>query len=107
MYIVCSLSKKFFIPFLVHLVGKYNGEVFEDREVEFCLGEGEVAGIVKGVEIALLRFTKGEKSKLLIKSKHAFKDQGNPEYNIPPNADVEYEVELLNFENVRNHDYRR
>jgi len=86
--------------FLVHLIGKYNGQVFEDRDVEFVLGEGEVAGIIEGVEIALQRFLKGEKSKLLIKSKYAFKEEGNPKYNIPPNADVEYEVELQNFEKV-------
>ncbi|KAL6257206.1 hypothetical protein P5V15_012134 [Pogonomyrmex californicus] len=82
----------------IHIVGKYNDQVFEDRDVEFILGEGEGAGIVEGVEIALQRFLSGEKSRLLIKSKYAFKEQGNPDYNIPPNADVEYEVELQNFE---------
>ncbi|XP_011692859.1 PREDICTED: FK506-binding protein 59 isoform X1 [Wasmannia auropunctata] len=82
----------------IHLVGKYNDQVFEDRDVEFVLGEGEVAGIIEGVETALQRFLKGEKSRLLIKSKYAFKEKGNSEYNIPPNADVEYEVELQNFE---------
>lgn len=84
--------------FLVHMVGKYNDEVFEDREVEFVLGEGEVEGVIDGVEIALKHFLKGEKSLLLIKSRYAFKKEGNPKYNIPPSADVEYEVELQNFE---------
>ncbi|XP_050454390.1 FK506-binding protein 59-like isoform X1 [Cataglyphis hispanica] len=82
----------------IHLVGKYNGQIFEERDVEFTLGEGEIEGIVEGVEIALQRFLSGEKSRLLIKSKYAFKEKGNPEFNIPPNADVEYEVELKNFE---------
>ncbi|EFN87500.1 FK506-binding protein 59 isoform X2 [Harpegnathos saltator] len=82
----------------IHLIGKYNGQVFEDKDIEFCLGEGEVVGIVEGVEIALKHFLSGEKSRLLIKSKYAYKEQGNAEFNIPPNADVEYEVELKNFE---------
>lgn len=82
----------------IHLIGKYNGQVFEERDVEFSLGEGEVAGVVEGVEIALKRFLNGEKSKLLIKSKYAFKEVGNAEFNIPSNADVEYEVELKSFE---------
>ncbi|XP_012218619.1 FK506-binding protein 59 isoform X2 [Linepithema humile] len=82
----------------VHLIGKYNGKVFEERDVEFTLGEGEIVGIVEGVEIALQRFLNGEKSRLLIKSKYAFKEEGNTEFNIPPNADVEYEVELKSFE---------
>lgn len=98
-YTADSLFNKLCIS-LVHLVGKYNGQVFEDRDVKFVLGEGEVAGIIEGVELALQRFLKGEKSRLLIKSKYAFKDQGNLKYNIPPNADVEYEVELQNFEKV-------
>ncbi|XP_018313356.1 FK506-binding protein 59 isoform X2 [Mycetomoellerius zeteki] len=82
----------------IHLTGKYNDQVFEDRDIEFVLGEGEVVGIIDGVEIALQHFLKNEKSRLLIKSKYAFKEQGNPKFNIPPNADVEYEVELQNFE---------
>ena len=82
------------------MTGKYNDEVFEDRDVEFVLGEGEVAGIIDGIEIALQRFLKSEKSRLFIRSKYAFKEQGNPTFNIPPNADVEYEVELQNFEKV-------
>lgn len=89
------------------MVGKYNDEVFEDRDVEFSLGEGEAVGVVEGVEIALRRFSKGEKARLLIKSKYAFKEEGNAKYNIPPNADVEYEVELQNFEKVHNRDYRK
>ncbi|XP_070161464.1 FK506-binding protein 59 [Polyergus mexicanus] len=82
----------------IHLVGKYNGQVFEERDVEFTLGEGEIVGVVEGIEIALQRFLSEEKSRLLIKSKYAFKEKGNSEFNIPPNADVEYEVELKNFE---------
>jgi len=99
LYIHILISNNFYM-FLVHLVGKYNGQVFEERDVEFTLGEGEVVGIVEGVEIALQRFLNGEKSRLLIKSNYAFKEQGNAEFNIPPNADVEYEIELKSFEKV-------
>ncbi|KAI4504600.1 hypothetical protein M0802_000150 [Mischocyttarus mexicanus] len=82
----------------IHLTGKYNDEVFEDRDVQFCLGEGEKDGIIEGVEKALEKFRSGEKSKLKIKSKYAFKAEGKPEFNIPPNANVEYIVELKSFE---------
>ncbi|XP_043664793.1 FK506-binding protein 59 isoform X1 [Vespula pensylvanica] len=82
----------------IHLTGMYKDEVFEDRDVQFCLGEGEDVGIIKGVEKALESFKSGEKSKLKIKSKYAFKKEGKPEFNIPPNADVEYIVELKSFE---------
>ncbi|XP_053970537.1 FK506-binding protein 59-like [Hylaeus volcanicus] len=82
----------------IHLTGMYNGKVFEDRDVQFSLGEGEDCGVVSGVEHALTLFNTGEKSRLEIKSKHAFRDIGKPEFDIPPNATVEYIVELKSFE---------
>lgn len=82
------------------MTGIYKDKVFEDRDVQFCLGEGEDVGIVRGVEKALESFKCGEKSKLKIKSKYAFKKEGKSEFNIPPNADVEYIVELKSFEKV-------
>ena len=89
-----------FIAFLVHLMGMYNGKIFEDRDVQFNLGEGEDCGVIEGIEKALESFKSGEKSKLIIKSKYAFKNVGKPEFDIPPNATVEYIVELKNFEKV-------
>ncbi|XP_066999515.1 FK506-binding protein 59 isoform X2 [Anabrus simplex] len=82
----------------VHLTGKYSGNVFEEREVTFPLGEGSEYGVCEGLERALEKFKKGEKSRILIKSKYAFKDKGNPELNIPPNADIEYIVKMISFE---------
>lgn len=90
----------FFVLFSVHLVGKYDGKVCDERDVQFNLGEGEDLDIIDGVEIALKSFKMGEKSRLKIKSKHAFKDAGFSKFNIPPNADLEYIVELKNFEKV-------
>lgn len=84
----------------MHLVGKYDDTVFEDRDVQFNLGEGEDVGIVKGVEIALETFKNGEKARLNIKSKYAFGREGNPEFNIPADANVTYHVELKGFEKV-------
>ena len=81
----------------IHLTGIYNDKVFEDRDVQFSFGEGEECGVVEGVEKALVSFRSGEKSRLKIKSKYAFKDVGKPEFDIPPNATVEYVVELKSF----------
>lgn len=88
------------VPFSVHLTGIHNGKVFEDRDVQFSLGEGEDCGVIEGVEKALESFKSGEKSRLKIKSKYAYKNVGKPEFDIPPNATVEYTVELKSFEKV-------
>lgn len=36
----------------------------------------------------------------MLKAKYAFKSEGNPALGVPPDAGIEYEVELKNFEKV-------
>ncbi|XP_037919756.1 FK506-binding protein 59 isoform X2 [Hermetia illucens] len=78
----------------IHLIGKHEGKVFEERDVEFDTGEGEDVGVVEGVEIAVMKMNCGETCKLFIKPKYAFGSAGNAKFNIPPNAIVEYIVTL-------------
>lgn len=85
---------------LVHLIGKYQSKVFEDRNANFCLGEGSDIGVVDGIEVALQKFKKGEKSLLKLKPEYAFGEAGKTDFEIPPSATVEYEVELKSFEKV-------
>ena len=92
--------KAFINIFSVHLVGTYSGTVFEERDVKFSLGEGFEAGIVEGLEVALKKFKKGEKSKIYLSPKYAFGADGNSNLNIPSNSSVEYEVTLISFEKV-------
>lgn len=87
--------------FTVHLIGKYEDRVFEDRSVSFTIGEGSEANIIRGVEIALEKFKKGECSRLKIKSQYAFGDAGSAELNIPGKATVVYTVTLKNFERAK------
>ncbi|XP_062553119.1 FK506-binding protein 59 isoform X2 [Armigeres subalbatus] len=82
----------------IHLVGQYGGKVFEDRDAEFTLGEGEEAGVIAGVEIALEKFKKMETSKLILKPQFAFGPVEKPEFQLPANATVEYIVTLKEFE---------
>ncbi|XP_054744105.1 FK506-binding protein 59 isoform X1 [Anastrepha obliqua] len=81
-----------------HITGKYNGNIFEDRDVEFDYGEGCDCGVIEGVEIALEKMTVGETSKLKIQGKYAFGSKGNDNFNIPPNSTVEYIVKLIDCE---------
>ena len=64
------------------------------------MGEASESGVVDGVETAVRKFKKGEKSLIKLKSKYAYGTQGNPDKNIPAGADVEYEVTLKQFEKV-------
>lgn len=85
----------------VHITGKCNGVVFEDRDVNFSLGEGLAEGLLDSVEQALHKFKKGERSLLHIKPSKGYGSAGCPEKNIPPNAALDYEVLLKNFEKCK------
>ncbi|XP_064604000.1 peptidyl-prolyl cis-trans isomerase FKBP4-like [Liolophura sinensis] len=85
----------------VHITGRYNDAIFDDRNVQFILGEGEELDICPGLEQALKKFVNKEHSKLWIKSKHAFGKEGSAKFNIPPDADIVYEVEMTNFEKAK------
>lgn len=78
-----------------------DGKVFDQRTVTFTLGEGIEQNICEGVERALEKFTKGEKSRLTIQPKYAFKSEGNVDLGVPPNSAVEYLVKLVSFEKVK------
>lgn len=82
----------------IHLIGQHDGKVFEDRDVEFTIGEGEEVGVVSGVEIALEKFKKAETSKLILKPQFGFGAEGKADLGVPANATVEYIVTLKEFE---------
>uniref|UniRef100_A0A8R1XZE7 peptidylprolyl isomerase n=1 Tax=Onchocerca volvulus TaxID=6282 RepID=A0A8R1XZE7_ONCVO len=82
-------------------IGSYNGRVFYDKEVNFILGEGSEVGLPEGVDRALRRFNKGEKSTIHLKgSRFTFGTAPPPEYNLPPHAEIDFTriIELLEYE---------
>ncbi|CAH1125938.1 unnamed protein product [Ceutorhynchus assimilis] len=81
-----------------HLIGTYNGNVFDKRTVTFNLGEGSDQNVIEGIEIALQHFKTSESSRLIIQPKYAFGQTGSTEFNIPASAVVEYVVTLNSFE---------
>lgn len=65
-----DIGKHFLLS--VHVVGKVNGTSFDDREVQFPLGEGTEHNIPEGLERALERFKKGEKSTIKLAPKVSY-----------------------------------
>ncbi|KZS08950.1 Peptidyl-prolyl cis-trans isomerase FKBP4 [Daphnia magna] len=85
----------------ISLVGRHAGKVFDQREVSFNLGEGLEHNIPEGVEQALLKFKKQERSLIKLTPAYGFGSTGNEQLSVPPNADLEYEVELKGFEKAK------
>ncbi|CAG9797937.1 unnamed protein product [Chironomus riparius] len=81
-----------------HITGTFEGRVFDDRDVEFNIGEGEEYNVVSGIESGLEKMTQGEVSRLVIQPKYAFGADGNEQFQIPSNSTVEYVVTLNEFE---------
>ncbi|XP_057291892.1 peptidyl-prolyl cis-trans isomerase FKBP5-like [Hydractinia symbiolongicarpus] len=86
----------------VHLRGSYKGRLFDERDVEFVIGDGYEVDIIDGIELALCKMKRHEKARVFINAKYAFKEKGSEKFDIPPNADaIEYEVCLFNFEKAK------
>lgn len=88
----------------MHYVGRHGENVFEDREVEFTVGDAVISNVIEGLDIAVKRMKEGEKCRLDIKPSMAYGSKGNQDLGVPPDAELVYDVELLSFENVGNHD---
>ena len=67
----------------------------EANPVSFQLGKGEV---IRGWDISCEGMRKGEVRKVKVPSEYAYGEKGSKEYNVPPNADLVYEVELVDVE---------
>lgn len=85
---------------VAHIKGECGTRIFEDREVKFIMGEGIEAGVVSGVELALKKCKKDERLRLHVKSKYAYKSDGCQLYDIPPDTDLTYDIELKDFVRV-------
>lgn len=56
--------------------------------------------MIRGLKMAAMTMKKGEKAKLHVSAKYAYGANGYKDKNIPPNAELLYEVEMLLIENV-------
>jgi len=80
----------------VKISGKVkDGADFEpEHEVDFIVGEGQIS---PALETAIGTMKKGEKSSFALKPSYAFGAKGDESKGVPPNAEVEYEIELVDF----------
>lgn len=81
-----------------HIRGTLRGNVFDERDVEFVIGEGHEVEIVEGIEKALLKMRNHERTKVFIKPQYGFGDKGHEDFGIPPDTEIEYEICLFSFE---------
>ncbi|CAI4223554.1 unnamed protein product [Auanema sp. JU1783] len=85
----------------VHAVGEHDGKVFYDRDLTFAIGEAALVDLPDGVDKALKRFCRGEKSVIDIKGgKYTYGRNPPSDFNLPPNAPLKFTLFLKDFEKV-------
>ncbi|XP_075711856.1 peptidyl-prolyl cis-trans isomerase FKBP4 [Rhinoderma darwinii] len=85
----------------LRLQGSHEGRIFDERDLRFEVGEGEGLGVPPGVETALQQMEKREEAVLYLKPKYGFGSAGYEPFQIPPNAELQYEVKLTSFEKAK------
>ncbi|XP_055336624.1 peptidyl-prolyl cis-trans isomerase FKBP4-like [Paramacrobiotus metropolitanus] len=86
----------------VRLCGLYEGRKFDEREVEFYVDEGDDdLQLIPGIDLAVKKMKKHECSLFTFHPDVAFGREGKPEWEIPGNAEVRYEITLLDFDKAK------
>ena len=81
-----------------HIRGTLDGTVFDERDIDFVIGDGFKEDIVDGIEKALLKMKMHERAKISIKPEYGFGEMGHEKFEVPPNTRIEYEVVLYSFD---------
>jgi len=81
--------------------GYFGDQVFDERTVDFEVGEGLASGIPRGIELALEKMKKDEEAELTLKPSYGFGSTGYKEKGIPPDATLVYDVKLTQFEKAK------
>jgi len=84
----------------VHLTGFHNQRQFMDADFSFVVGECAEAGLPEGIDKAVRRFKKAERSSVHLTPKWGYGKKGSEQYGVPAMADLDFLIELKEFEKV-------
>ncbi|XP_019371405.1 PREDICTED: peptidyl-prolyl cis-trans isomerase FKBP4, partial [Gavialis gangeticus] len=85
----------------IQLEGRHGERVFDKRELRFEIGEGENHDLPPGLEKAIQRMEKLEESIIYLKPSYGFGSAGKEKFQIPADAELQYEVKLKSFEKAK------
>uniref|UniRef100_A0A8C6JWK8 peptidylprolyl isomerase n=2 Tax=Melopsittacus undulatus TaxID=13146 RepID=A0A8C6JWK8_MELUD len=85
----------------IQFEGRCGDRVFDRRELQFEIGEGDNYDLPHGLEKAIQKMEKSEESVFYLKPTYGFGSAGKEKFQIPPDAELQYEVKLKSFEKAK------
>ncbi|KAF1544121.1 Peptidyl-prolyl cis-trans isomerase FKBP4, partial [Eudyptula albosignata] len=85
----------------IQFEGRYGDRVFDRRELRFEIGEGDNYDLPHGLEKAIQKMEKSEESVFYLKPNYGFGSAGKEKFQVPPDAELQYEVKLKSFEKAK------
>ncbi|XP_069484223.1 peptidyl-prolyl cis-trans isomerase FKBP4 [Ambystoma mexicanum] len=85
----------------IFLQGYHKDSLFDERDVQFEVGEGESHGIPPGLEKVVQQMEKGEEAVVYLRPMYGFGSAGSERFKIPQDAELRYEIKLKTFEKAK------
>ncbi|KAK9399229.1 peptidyl-prolyl cis-trans isomerase FKBP4 [Crotalus adamanteus] len=85
----------------IEIEGRYGDRVFDQRALRFEVGEAENYDLPPGLDKTLQKMEKLEEAVVYLKPNYGFGSLGKPKFQIPPDADLQYEIKLKSFEKAK------
>ncbi|XP_060103251.1 peptidyl-prolyl cis-trans isomerase FKBP4 [Heteronotia binoei] len=85
----------------IEIEGRHGDRVFDKRELRFEVGEAENYDLPPGLDKALQNMEKLEESVISLKPSYGFGSAGKEKFQIPPDAELQYDIKLKSFEKAK------
>ncbi|XP_015274412.1 PREDICTED: peptidyl-prolyl cis-trans isomerase FKBP4-like, partial [Gekko japonicus] len=85
----------------IEIEGRHGDRVFDKRELRFEVGEAENYDLPPGLDKALQNMEKLEESVVYLKSSYGFGSAGKEKFQVPPDAELQYDIKLKSFEKAK------
>jgi len=85
----------------IEIKGSVGGKVFDERTLEFEVGEGLDVGVPRGIELALEKMKKKESAQVTLKPSYGFGAVGNVDKGVSPDSTLVYDITLIKFEKAK------
>ncbi|KAL7062698.1 hypothetical protein AAHC03_01066 [Spirometra sp. Aus1] len=85
----------------IHLKGLYEGRVFDERDIQYCVGDYVEAGVPRGVDSAVRKMHAEGKSIVRVSKQNSLGEEECAKFGFPPGSNLDYEVTLKSFEKLK------